>query len=206
MSELLKREKMARALFEVGAPPHQFWDDVGLDKRELYLCMADAALSQGSSHLAPGALPSNVMPQDWSCLADLLDGIEADANGMCKWTDVANAQVNLRATLRCAQADHPVATLQSPPPLNSGERLPSSDAANGGGDTHSAATSAAPAGYPPGVPKDWTSDMAARASWIVFTLANTPPDEWERKAVIYETMAVFRTPADPRNHRGSEAR
>jgi hypothetical protein len=55
MSELLKREKMARALFEVGAPPHQFWDDVGLDKRELYLCMADAALSQGSSTGAPQA-------------------------------------------------------------------------------------------------------------------------------------------------------
>lgn len=48
-SPLLKREQMARAPFEVGAPPHQFWADVGLDKRELYLCMADTALQ----HAAP---------------------------------------------------------------------------------------------------------------------------------------------------------
>lgn len=59
---------------------------------------------------------------------------------------------------------------------------------------------------PPGLPKDWTPDMAARASWVVFTLANTPPDEWERKAVIYEAMTAFRTPAAARNERGSEAR
>lgn len=75
MSELLKREKMARALFEVGAPPHQFWDDVGLDKRELYLCMADAALSQGSGDHAPQVPePVKVMPRAGSAGVDWWGG------------------------------------------------------------------------------------------------------------------------------------
>lgn len=73
MNELLKRETMARALFEVGAPPHQFWDEVGLDKRELYLCMADVALSQ-SSDRAP-QVPELPAQRRW--LNDLIKAAEA---------------------------------------------------------------------------------------------------------------------------------
>ena len=45
---LLQREWMARALFEVDAPDHLEWDDCGFDKRERYLCLADAALRRTS--------------------------------------------------------------------------------------------------------------------------------------------------------------
>lgn len=37
-------------------------------------------------------------------LADEFDGIEVDANGRCHWSDVANAQTQLRAKLRLAAA------------------------------------------------------------------------------------------------------
>jgi len=44
-SPLLRREQTARALFEVDALPHFEWGDVGIDKRERYLCLADAAIA-----------------------------------------------------------------------------------------------------------------------------------------------------------------
>lgn len=45
--------------------------------------------------------------EDWSCIADLLDDIEVDDKGMCRWADVANAQTNLRVTLRTITASAP---------------------------------------------------------------------------------------------------
>ena len=57
----------------------------------------EALLSQGVSDT-----------HDLSCAADFFDDIEVDARGICKWTDVANAQTNLRAALRCwSAAPHP---------------------------------------------------------------------------------------------------
>lgn len=46
---LLQREWMARALFEVDAPDHLEWDDAGIDKRERYLCLADAAIRRNNT-------------------------------------------------------------------------------------------------------------------------------------------------------------
>lgn len=45
---LLQREWMAKALFEVDAPGHLEWEDVGLDKRERYLCLADTAINKAA--------------------------------------------------------------------------------------------------------------------------------------------------------------
>ncbi len=46
---LLQREWMAQALFEVDAPDHLEWEDVGIDKRERYLCLADAAIRRNNT-------------------------------------------------------------------------------------------------------------------------------------------------------------
>jgi len=46
---ILQREWMAQALFEVDAPDHLEWEDVGIDKRERYLCLADAAIRRNNT-------------------------------------------------------------------------------------------------------------------------------------------------------------
>lgn len=52
--------------------------------------MSDARISSG-------------IAEDWSCAADFLDDIEVDANGMCRWSEVANAQTHIRHSLRSVQ-------------------------------------------------------------------------------------------------------
>lgn len=55
-----------------------------------------------------------------------------------------------------------------------------------------AALSAATFGSPPNLPKNWTQEHAAKAAWMVNTLAITPTDEWRSKAELFETFAEFR--------------
>jgi hypothetical protein len=38
--------------------------------------------------------------EDWSCVADFLDDIEVDDKGMCRWSDVANAETHIRHSMR----------------------------------------------------------------------------------------------------------
>ncbi len=47
-------------------------------------------------------------------------------------------------------------------------------------------------GIPPTLPSGWTTQHAAKAAWMINTLAVTPPDEWRTKAELYETLAEFR--------------
>ncbi|MGY3615643.1 hypothetical protein [Bradyrhizobium sp. USDA 10063] len=37
---------------------------------------------------------------DPSCIGNVLDDIPVDDNGMCQWTDVANAQLHMQRALR----------------------------------------------------------------------------------------------------------
>lgn len=48
------------------------------------------------------------------------------------------------------------------------------------------------AGIPPSLPKGWSQEHAAKAAWMINTLAVTPPDEWRTKAELHETLAEFR--------------
>lgn len=48
-------------------------------------------------------------------------------------------------------------------------------------------------GIPPALPKGWTQEHAALASWMINTLAVTPTAEWRSKAEIYGSLAVFRS-------------
>ncbi len=59
---------------------------------------------------AAAALRSSALPEtgeDWSCVADFLDDIEVDDKGMCRWADIANAQTNIRHTMRAVQRPRP---------------------------------------------------------------------------------------------------
>jgi hypothetical protein len=50
---------------------------------------------------------------DWSDVVDLMDVIEVDDEGMCRWEDVANVQADIRRTIRAIQPSISVAMLGS---------------------------------------------------------------------------------------------
>jgi hypothetical protein len=56
-------------------------------------------------------------------------------------------------------------------------------------------------GVPPSLPLGWNDQHAAKAAWMINTLAISPPDEWLSKAELYETLGEFRALTRPPHNR-----
>jgi Lar family restriction alleviation protein len=52
-------------------------------------------------------------------------------------------------------------------------------------------------GVPPSLPLGWNGQHAAKAAWMINTLAISHPDEWLSKAELYETLEEFRALTRP---------